>query len=210
MIFHLHFVCCLDGTWRGINAPPKVAITLRRDEHMPFNIHQPGQFSTRSPNAWRWRTISPGSPSMWPRSRLVTAERDGYFQNSRNPLTRPTVMVAIVSWAMSNASHVFLVLTASESTACAAIIAHHGVRKHHSRAASPMFFPDNHSNVHVNAHAIAKSRPWVTLFGFDNRMLFIDCTSITMAIAAMGSPTAIANSIGLTANHADHVRTDCE
>ena len=27
--------------WRGLRPQPKVAITLRRDEHLPIDIHQP-------------------------------------------------------------------------------------------------------------------------------------------------------------------------
>ena len=39
-------------TQRGLRPQPKVAITLRRDEHLSINIHQPGQSSSINPVAW--------------------------------------------------------------------------------------------------------------------------------------------------------------
>ena len=32
---------CLKTTQRGLRPQPKVAITLRRDEHLSIDIHQP-------------------------------------------------------------------------------------------------------------------------------------------------------------------------
>ena len=37
---------------RGLRPQPKVAITLRCDEHLSFKPHQPRQFSTTSPALW--------------------------------------------------------------------------------------------------------------------------------------------------------------
>jgi len=39
-------------TWRGLRPQPKVAITLRRDEHLSIDIHQTRQGSTVSRVAW--------------------------------------------------------------------------------------------------------------------------------------------------------------
>ena len=90
------------------------------------------------------------------------------------------------------------------------MIAIHGVTKHHSRAASPMFFPDNHSNIQVDAQAKAKIRPFSRVLNLEEIKALVVCTSIKSAIIAIGNPTAIASSIGLTTNQVDHVRTDWE
>ena len=37
---------------RGLRPQPKVAVTLRRDEHLSVDIHQPRQFSTTSRVLW--------------------------------------------------------------------------------------------------------------------------------------------------------------
>ena len=74
---------------RGFRPQPKVAITLRRDEHLSIDIHQPRHCSRISPVALGCRIICAGAPFMWPSSRLVTTERDGYFAICPSPRPNP-------------------------------------------------------------------------------------------------------------------------
>ena len=63
--------------WRGRRPQPKVAITLRRDEHLSFKTHQPRQFSTTSPvsspEGQSARALHSGGPVQGSSRRSVTA-----------------------------------------------------------------------------------------------------------------------------------------
>ena len=62
---------------RGLRPQPKVAITLRRDEHLSVDIHQPRQFSMTSPVSWpegqSARALHSGGPVQCSSRRSVTA-----------------------------------------------------------------------------------------------------------------------------------------
>ena len=66
-----------EWTQRGLRPQPKVAITLRRDEHLSVDIHQPRQFSTTSPVSWpeeqSARALHSGGPVQCSSRRSVTA-----------------------------------------------------------------------------------------------------------------------------------------
>ena len=72
-------------TQRGLRPQPKVAITLRCDEHLLIDIHEPKQGSLIRQVGEGLRSIVAGSSLMWPCFRLVTAERDGYKSNCPSP-----------------------------------------------------------------------------------------------------------------------------
>ena len=85
-----------------------------------------------------------------------------------------------------------------------ALMTTHGISRIHSRAASPIFFPDTHSRPHTSRKlAESAARPDRSIRRLTNR------TPERPATQQIGRPTAIASSSGLTSNHFHTVRTLC-